>query len=54
MFDAWKSLYALGYQSPLFFAKPPPLPLNLQTVQASLFYANSPLHIGFSGPLPPP
>ena len=54
MFDVWKSLCALGYQSPLFFAKPPPLPLNLQTVQAPLFYANSPFILVFQDPSLPP
>ena len=44
-----------GIDRPSFLlSPPPPPPLNLQTVQAPFFYANSPLYIGFSGPLPPP
>ena len=40
--------------APLFCQAPPPLPLNLQTVQAPLFYANSPFILVFQDPSLPP
>ena len=43
-----------GINRPSFLPSPPPLPLNLQTVQAPLFYANSPFILVFQDPSLPP